>query len=233
MTERPRVVIVSDGIAGLTAALRLARAADPPDVTVLEADARVGGKLRSVRVGGLELESGADSFVARKPWAVDLCREVGLGAELRSPASSGVWLWTSGGLVRMLRNSAFGIPGDIGDVLKWPGLSRGGARRAARDLLIRRRRGEADESLGALLRRRLGGAGEPQGRGETGDAAAHDHDPRPLGHEDTSDRWSRTTWAKTSTNPGSALGIRVRSNRTPASSAIARASMSRSNRISR
>ena len=72
------------------------------------------------------------------------------------PGETGAWLWTEGGLVRMTRDAAFGIPGDIGDVLKWPGLSRAGRRRAARDLLVRTRRDRSDESLGALLRRRLG-----------------------------------------------------------------------------
>jgi oxygen-dependent protoporphyrinogen oxidase len=156
MTGRRHVVVVGGGVAGVTAAYRLTRAADAPQVTVLEADARVGGKLRTVAVGDLELEAGADSFVARKPWAVDLCRELGLGRELVAPAASGAWMWTPGGLERMPRDAAFGIPGDIGEVLRWPGLSRAGRRRAARDLLIRRRRGDADESLGSLLRRRLG-----------------------------------------------------------------------------
>jgi oxygen-dependent protoporphyrinogen oxidase len=156
VSERRSVVVVGGGVAGLTAAYRLTHAADAPAVTVLEADARAGGKLASVRVDDLELEAGADSFVARKPWAVDLCNELGLGGELVSPGESGAWLWTAHGLVRMSRDAAFGIPGDVGDVLKWPGLSRRGRRRAARDLLIRTRRDEADESLGALLRRRLG-----------------------------------------------------------------------------
>ena len=156
MTERRRVVVVGGGVAGLTAAYRLTLAADAPAVTVLEAGPRVGGKLGTARVGDLELEAGADSFLARKPWAVELCRELGLGKDLVPPASSGAWLWTSGGLVRMPTDAAFGIPGDIGEVLKWPGLSRAGRRRAARDLLIRTRRDDADESLGSLLRRRLG-----------------------------------------------------------------------------
>ncbi len=156
MSGRRRVVVIGGGVAGLTTAYRLALDPAAPEVTVLEADHRVGGKLRPEPVGGFELEAGADSFVARKPWAVELCRELGLGRELIAPGASGAWLWTAAGLVRMPADAAFGIPGDVGDVLRWPGLSRAGRRRAARDLLIRRRRDDDDESLGGLLRRRLG-----------------------------------------------------------------------------
>jgi protoporphyrinogen oxidase len=31
------------------------------------------------RWSGVELEAGPDSLLARKPWAVELCRELGLG----------------------------------------------------------------------------------------------------------------------------------------------------------
>ena len=148
----PRVAVVGGGVAGLTVAYRLSKTG--ADVTVLEAAERVGGRIASIEVGGIELDAGADSFVARKPWAVDLCRELGIG--LLAPDASGAHLWTDGGLVRMLRDAPFGIPGDVGDVLRWPGLSRRGRRRALADLVIRRRRDASDETLGGLLRRRLG-----------------------------------------------------------------------------
>jgi oxygen-dependent protoporphyrinogen oxidase len=167
VSERRRVVVVGAGVAGLATAYRLLHGgslrapgptdvAPPLDVTVVEADRRLGGKLRAVEVGDLSLEAGADSFVARKPWAVDLCRELGIAGQLRAPAASGAHLWTDRGLVRFPPGSAFGIPGDIGDVLRWPGLSRSGRLRAAQDLVRRPRRDAGDESLGALLRRRLG-----------------------------------------------------------------------------
>ena len=123
---------------------------------MLEAGDRPGGKLRSTEVGGLTLPAGADSFVARKPWAVDLCKELGLGGELISPASGGASLWTDRGLVPCLRDAPFGIPGDVGDVFRWPGISRAGRRRALLDLLKAKRKADEDETLGSLLRRRLG-----------------------------------------------------------------------------
>ncbi|MGH2628997.1 MAG: protoporphyrinogen oxidase [Actinomycetota bacterium] len=149
-----RAIVVGGGVTGLTVGYRLMQAADPLDVSVLEAGPIPGGKLRSVAVGDLVLPAGADSFLARKPWAVDLCHE--LGVELETPGASGAYLWTDSGLVPLLKDAPFGIPGDVGDLFRWPGLSRAGKRRAAQDLLRRARKDEADESLGSLLRRRLG-----------------------------------------------------------------------------
>jgi protoporphyrinogen/coproporphyrinogen III oxidase len=153
--SRPgRVVVVGGGISGLTTAYRLAAAG--VDVTVREASDRPGGKLSTRQVGDLRLETGADSFVARKPWAVELCRELGLAGTLVAPHAKGAYLWTDHGLVAFPKYAPFGIPGDISDVFRWPGLSRAGRRRAAQDLLRGKRKDGVEETLGGLLRRRLG-----------------------------------------------------------------------------
>ncbi len=154
MSAGGRVAVVGAGIAGLTTAYRLSEAGI--DVAVYEASDRSGGKLADVQVGDLTLPAGADSFVARKPWAVELCRELGLGAELVSPGVSGAYLWTDRGLVAFPKEAPFGIPGDVADVFRWPGLSNAGRRRAAQDLLRRRRKDDVEETLGGLLRRRFG-----------------------------------------------------------------------------
>jgi protoporphyrinogen/coproporphyrinogen III oxidase len=154
MSAQGRVVVIGGGVSGLTTAYRLAAAG--VDVTVREASDRPGGKLGTVEVGDVRLETGADSFVARKPWAVDLCRELGLAGELVPPDAKGAYLWTDRGLVAFLKDAPFGIPGDIGDVMRWPGVSRAGRRRAAQDLLRGKRKDGTEETLGALLRRRLG-----------------------------------------------------------------------------
>ena len=79
-----------------------------------------------------------------------------MGAELVNPGVRGAFLWTDRGLVAFLKEAPFGIPGDIGDVFRWPGLSNAGRRRAAQDLLRRRRKDGVEETLGGLLRRRFG-----------------------------------------------------------------------------
>jgi oxygen-dependent protoporphyrinogen oxidase len=153
-----RVVVVGGGISGLTAAYRLVRRANgrPLDLTLLEASDRLGGKLLTTTVDGIPIEAGADSFVVRKPWAVDLCKELGLGGELVVPAARGAFVWARGRLIRLPERSAFGVPASIGQILRCPGLSAQGRVRAATEFLRRPRRGGDDESLGALLERRLG-----------------------------------------------------------------------------
>jgi protoporphyrinogen/coproporphyrinogen III oxidase len=153
---RARVAVIGAGVSGLACAYRLMRQEEPPEVRVFERDTRPGGKIRVVEVGGLELPAGPDSFLARKPAAVELCKELGLGGDLVAPATTSSYLWTQDGLVPFLTDAPFGIPTDPISVFRWPGVSLRGRTRAAKDLVTRAKKGDEDESLGSLLRRRLG-----------------------------------------------------------------------------
>jgi oxygen-dependent protoporphyrinogen oxidase len=150
-SDHGRVVVVGGGVAGLTAAYRLVERG--ADVRVLEASDRVGGRLVAVRVGDLRLDAGPDSFVARKPWAVALCEELGL--DVVAPRASGAAVYTDRGLVDLPR-SALGVPAEGSAIARWEGLSRAGRVRALGDLVRKAAPADDDESLGSLLRRRLG-----------------------------------------------------------------------------
>ncbi len=168
MTEPPpRVVVVGGGLGGLVAAYRLLHGPDGAgtgaEVTVVEATERLGGAVRSIELDGIGVgvEAGPDSFVVRKPWAVELCDELGLASRLVSPGANGAFVWARGALVPFPERSAFGIPSDAGTMLGWPGLSVRGRLRAATDLWRPARRVPAggqppDESIGSLVTRRLG-----------------------------------------------------------------------------
>lgn len=154
-----RVVVVGAGIGGLSTAHALLGAntpRHPMDVTVLEAGGRAGGKLHTIDLDGMPVEAGADSFVVRKPWAVELCTELGLEDEVVIPGSMGAYVWTPGALVPFPDRAPFGIPADVGELLRWEGLPRGPKLRALLDLVRPASKIEQDEPLGVLLRRRLG-----------------------------------------------------------------------------
>src|SRR5262249_357767 len=83
---RKVVVVIGGGITGLTAAYRLAQAAQGPEVplevVLLEASGRLGGTIATHSQDELLLEQGPDCFLSAKPWGVRLCEELGLGDEL-------------------------------------------------------------------------------------------------------------------------------------------------------
>lgn len=110
------VVVVGGGIAGLAAAYRLVRAGHR--VTVLEADDRVGGKLRTAEIAGTTVDVGAEAMLNRRPEGVALARDVGLEVVHPALASSRIW---SGGELRPLPRSLMGVPSDL-DELRASGL---------------------------------------------------------------------------------------------------------------
>ncbi|GAB3436788.1 protoporphyrinogen oxidase [Phycicoccus ginsengisoli] len=107
---RSRVVVVGGGITGLACAWALVRADAAVSVTVLDAGDRPGGKLRREPVAGVALDVGAESVLARRPEAVALIDEVGLGADRVHPATTSAAIWSRGELQPMPRGTLMGIP---------------------------------------------------------------------------------------------------------------------------
>src|SRR5580704_9167112 len=76
----PSVAIVGGGISGLSAAYYLAKAGISS--TLIEKRPRLGGVIQTERIDGCLVEGGPDSFLAAKPWALELIRELGLESEV-------------------------------------------------------------------------------------------------------------------------------------------------------
>lgn len=110
----PRVVVVGGGMAGLTAALDLARAG--ASVSLLEASARLGGCVAPVTPDGLPdgvaLDGGAESFATRTTAVADLLADVGLGEDVVAPQRRGAWVLHAGGPVPLPAAGLLGVPLD-------------------------------------------------------------------------------------------------------------------------
>jgi len=151
------VVVVGGGIAGLTAALRVARLGGR--VSLLESSTTVGGKLARAELAGLTIDTGAESVLNRRPEAVDLAREVGLGDDLRHPATSAAEVWSRGRL-RPLPPTVLGVPSDLAALARSGVLSRAGVVRTGLDRVLPGGAVPADRaddvSVGRYVAQRLG-----------------------------------------------------------------------------
>lgn len=154
-----RVAVIGGGIAGLSAAHRLLTAAPPEtvQVTVLEAGGRLGGWVRSESFAGRPVDFGPDSLLVRTPWAAELSRELGIDNELVAPGVGAARLLINGELKVLPSGILAGLPGGPLPFVRAGLLGPVGLLRAALDLVLPSwRTPHGDESIGSLVRRRLG-----------------------------------------------------------------------------
>ncbi len=149
------MVVVGGGITGLATAWFLR---DRARVTVLEADGRLGGKIRTSSLGGVPVEEGPDTFLARVPHARSLAVDIGLGDELAEPATSKAFVWTRGHLRRLPEGQVLGVPVALRPLLRSGVLPPAAVARAGLDLVLPRRRPglSADPSVTDVIGARMG-----------------------------------------------------------------------------
>lgn len=154
-----RIAVVGGGISGLTAAYRLRQAlGDDVELTVFDAADRPGGKLRTERLAdtdGTAVDVGAEAFLVRRPEAVALAKELGLGDRLVHPTSMRPLVRAGGRTAGLPTGTLMGIPTaaeQVAGLLSEDGVTAV----AAEPTLPPPRLPDDDVALGALLRERFG-----------------------------------------------------------------------------
>ncbi|HKR49386.1 MAG TPA: FAD-dependent oxidoreductase, partial [Pseudonocardiaceae bacterium] len=154
--SHPRVAVVGGGISGLTAAYRLRTLLGPAaEIVLVEGSRRLGGALRTVEVADLPLDVGAEAFLIRRPEAIGLIEELGLGRQLTHPTSAVPTVRAGGRTVALPTRTVLGLPGAAADVA---GLlsAQGTARVAVEPTVPLWWEPGGDAAVGILLRERAG-----------------------------------------------------------------------------
>jgi oxygen-dependent protoporphyrinogen oxidase len=152
MTQR--VAVVGGGITGLAAAYELRAQAPDAEIVVLEETARLGGKVATTTFAGRAIDEGADAFLARVPWGLELCQELGIDTELVSPAQQSAYVWFNGALRRLPTGLVLGVPTDL-DAVAASGIV---AERVVVQPSAAPLPPDTDIAVGALVRAQLGDA---------------------------------------------------------------------------
>jgi protoporphyrinogen/coproporphyrinogen III oxidase len=156
-----RIAIIGGGISGLSTAYALERKRRqgvPVEYTLYEARARLGGVLVTDRVDGCLIEAGPDSFLTEKPWAADLCRELGMGEQLigSNDKDRKTYMLARSQLIELPDGLMFMVPTKIMPIVRSPLFSMKTKLHMVREWFHPPHRANGDETVASLIGRHYG-----------------------------------------------------------------------------
>jgi len=157
-----RIIVIGGGITGLSAAHRLVELRLeknlPLEVLLLEGSRQLGGAIATRHLNGFLIEEGPDSFITTKPWALALCKRIGLDSHLipTNEAHRSTYVVHRGRLLPIPEGFLMLAPTQFFPFVRSPLFSWRGKLRMALDLVLPRAPRQDDESLASFVSRRLG-----------------------------------------------------------------------------
>jgi len=163
--NRKRVAVLGGGITGLAAAYTLACARQsgaPVEELLIEGRDRLGGVIRTEHLEGFVIEAGPDSFLAEKPEAAAMARELGLGDSLigSNDNQRRTYILHRGHLVPLPDGLMFLVPTRLWPMVTTPLLPLSSKLAMAAELFTTPRAAlpDSDESVASFVCRHFGDA---------------------------------------------------------------------------
>jgi protoporphyrinogen/coproporphyrinogen III oxidase len=156
-----RIAIVGGGVSGLSASFALEqekKRGAPLEYVLFESSARFGGVIRTENADGCLVEAGPDSFLTEKPWAAELCRELGLGDQLigSNDAERKTYILVNGRLVPLPDGLQFMVPTRLAAAFFSPLFSWRTKVRIMREWFYRPEGGGAESTVAEFVERHYG-----------------------------------------------------------------------------
>ncbi len=151
-----RVVVAGGGITGLAAAYYLSRAG--ASVRLIDKAPRPGGVIQTIAVEGCTLEQGPDSFLAAKPAAVELARELGLEGDIigSNDSTRVTYVLRKGRLIPLPEGLMMVAPARVGPMVRTSLVGWGTKLRMGLEYFRRPRRMDGDRSVAEFMRDHYG-----------------------------------------------------------------------------
>jgi protoporphyrinogen/coproporphyrinogen III oxidase len=151
-----KTVIIGGGISGLSTAYYLSKKGQPS--TIVESRPRLGGVIQTDRMHGCTLEAGPDSFLAIKPAALELIRELGLSDDVigSNDHLRVTFVRRNGRLVPLPDGLMMMVPTKILPLVTTPLLSWGTKLRMGMELFRAPKPRAEDESVADFVREHYG-----------------------------------------------------------------------------
>lgn len=153
-----RLLVIGGGISGLAAAWRARSLSKTVEITLLEKEDRLGGKILTESRDGFLLEAGADGFLSRKRGGIDLCNELGISSLLRGQVKRNVrsFVMQKHGLHTLPDGFTGLVPGNLHALEETALLSEAGKLRGMQEPSVPPRADKGDESVSRFMTRRFG-----------------------------------------------------------------------------
>ncbi len=157
-----KIVIIGGGVSGLTTLYYLKKMLGEKGISagilLLEKSERLGGQIRTEYVDGYIIDGGSDCFIRDKPWALELCRELGIEDRLVNTRdeNGGTFIYRKGKLHVLPEGLMTLVPAKFMSFVTTGLFTLIGKLRIGIEILIPRKKGNDDETLAGFVTRRCG-----------------------------------------------------------------------------